>query len=103
MPSFSCISTGIPRPLFFTEITPSSRLTSTRSSFMFLSRCLLSAAFTRISSKILYRPGTKETLRFSMETVSELKAHICSVVISTEPMYVSGRFKMCSSWVSFWY
>ena len=40
------------------HFSPFSRSIQTLISFMFLSRCLLSAALTRISSKILYRPGT---------------------------------------------
>lgn len=94
---------GIPFPLLKTEICPDSRSTVTLISSMFLSFCLLSAAFTRISSKILYKPGTNETSRFSMRPVLLLNAHICFLSRSTEPMYVSGRLMMCSSCVSYRY
>ncbi|KAH0250444.1 hypothetical protein KCV00_g232, partial [Aureobasidium melanogenum] len=60
------MSGGIPRPLLRTEISPFSRSIQTLISFMFLSRCLLSAALTRISSKILYRPGVRRSRFFGI-------------------------------------
>eukprot|EP00962_Isochrysis_galbana_P036427 scaffold12591_cov102-Isochrysis_galbana.AAC.3 len=67
------------------------------------SRCLLSAALTRISSKILYRPGTYDTLRCRIRPASASKTHASAVTASMEPTYVSGRCRMCWCWVSFWY
>lgn len=69
---------------------------------MFLSLCLLSAALTKISSKILYKPGTKVTSLQFIPTSSSY-THINWVNGSTDPMYVSGRRRICSSWVFFWY
>jgi len=45
-------------PSFMTLIVPASASISTRILLMVASFCLLSAALTKISSKILYRPGT---------------------------------------------
>lgn len=71
--------------------------------FIDSSFCLLSAALTKISSKILYSPGTNLTLRSSISSRSELKTHMICSTCSTEPIYVSGLLTICSSCVSFWY
>ena len=57
-PSPLCISTGIPLPLLYTLTVPSSSSKSTRRASIVLSLTEWSHAFTRISSKILYNPGT---------------------------------------------
>ena len=36
-----------------------------------------------------------------MHSLAELYTHILSVVFSTEPIYVSGRFMMCSKCESY--
>ena len=56
-----------------------------------------------ISSKILYNPGTNDTLRWTNCFVPASNTHICCVCFSTDPMYVSGRSKMCSNCVFFVY
>ena len=57
-PCSACSTTGMPCPSFHTESEPASRSIVTLIVVIVGSRCLLSAAFTTISSKILYRPGT---------------------------------------------
>ena len=57
-PSTLCISTGMPAPSLYTRTLPATGSMSTRRQVMLASRCLLSAAFTKISSKILNKPGT---------------------------------------------
>ena len=97
-----CITTGMPWPLLYTESWFFSRLISMRSSVMLLSRCLLSAALTTISSKILYKPGTYEMLRLTILLLSASNTHMSVVTDSIEPTYVSGRCRMCWCCVSFW-
>ena len=129
-------------PLLHTEMTfaSGSMLTSRRS--MLASRCLLSAAFTRISSKILYSPGTckrvRPMLRNTTHSGRSRSTHVAdgsaldharSVIEHPHRLgdglnranwarnqsnvrpsttrsanrlgspYVSGRFRMCCSWV----
>mmetsp|Transcript_15614 Transcript_15614/g.27731 ORF Transcript_15614/g.27731 Transcript_15614/m.27731 type:complete len:208 (-) Transcript_15614:151-774(-) len=91
----------MPFPSFHTEISPVSLLIVILIVFMLGSRCLLSEAFTKISSKILYNPGTYVTVRNTILSFS--KTHIPSFSFSVEPMYVSGRSIMCSYCDFFWY
>lgn len=56
-----CSTTGIPFPLFQILITLFSRSIVTLIQGIFGFLCLLSAALTRISWKILYKPGTVVT------------------------------------------
>jgi len=70
---------------------------------------LLSAALTRISSKILKKPGTKVVFlmsascylsvayRLTIIFVASSYTHIIWVIASTDPMYESGRLRTCSS------
>lgn len=69
---------------------------------IFLSRCLLSAALTRISSKILYKPGTQVISLEIIFACSVSQTHICCLTNSTEPIQVSGRRSTCSKGVFFW-
>ena len=94
---------GIPLPLFQTRTKFSSGLMVTSIRFMVGSRCLLSAALTMISSKILYKPGTNEQFLLTNCFVCASNTHINWVCFSTEPMYVSGRNKICSNCVFFVY
>mmetsp|Transcript_14134 Transcript_14134/g.43686 ORF Transcript_14134/g.43686 Transcript_14134/m.43686 type:complete len:203 (+) Transcript_14134:3217-3825(+) len=93
----------MPLPSFATAMVPFSRLISTLMVVIVGSRCLLSAALTIISSKILKRPGTYVTGRRTMRLVDASRTHMGCVDCSMEPMYVSGRSRMCSSCVFFWY
>jgi hypothetical protein len=63
---------------------------------------LLSAALTRISSKILYRPGTYDTSRTASPVAPPSCAHSRAVWRSVDPTYVSGRSRICSNCVFFW-
>lgn len=65
------------------------------------SRTLLSAALTKISSKILYNPGAY--VMSCCTSCSPSWTHSLSSFLSVLPMYVSGRSKMCSSCDFFWY
>ena len=56
---------------------------------------LLSAALTRISSKILYRPGTHESLRRAIMDVASSNTHASCSMRCRVPTYVSGRARMC--------
>ena len=46
------------------------------------------------------RKRKRSTHRWVIILVSALNTHIIWVIASTEPMYVSGRFRTCSIWVS---
>lgn len=67
---------------------------------MSFSLTLLSAALTRISSTILKKPGTYLISRCTIRLFSESQVHIICVIVSTLPMYESGRLRICSSWES---
>ena len=72
-------------PLFHTETVLLAASIVTRSAFMDASRVLLSAALTRISSKILYRPGTNVTVRDTIFCVAGSSTHIACVCFCVEP------------------
>ena len=57
-PSTLCTSTGMPAPSLYTRTLPATGSMSTRTHVIVASRCLLSAALTKISSNILNKPGT---------------------------------------------
>jgi hypothetical protein len=118
-----CISTGIPLPLLYTEIWFFSRsmetlIVSMEGSLICVSDDGQGTHFVvrgvdQDLVKDLEKTGNERgvavvrsvrlpTHRKAIILVSESKTHICWVIASTEPMYVSGRFKTCSSWVS-WY
>ena len=101
-PSSLCISTGMPLPSLKTRTTPSAASMSTLSVTIVGSRTLLSVAFTRISSKILYRPGTKLIWRCTSLSMALSYTQARASVFSHDPTYVSGRSRMCSSCVFFW-
>ena len=68
-PSSSCIATGMPLPVLSTLILLRAWSISTASRSMArssVSRVLWSQAFTRTSSKILYRPGTYDRVRLAI-------------------------------------
>jgi len=85
----------MPLPLFSTEMVPVAASMSISNRSMLGSRCLLSAALTTISSNILYRPGVYVTSRCLIRLVVESKMNMGWVIDSVEPMYVSGRRRMC--------
>lgn len=59
--------------------------TRTLSLDMLSSRCLLSAALTMISSKILYRPGTYETWRLTIAHDTSSYTHMSWDTLSVDP------------------
>ena len=103
----ACRVTGSPRPLFRIEISGSlvvPPLMCTSILFIVASRCRLSAALTRISSNILHTPGTTSSSRRSIDgvpssTLPSSKTHVAVRVGATEPMYIPGRSRTCSSGV----
>mmetsp|Transcript_146245 Transcript_146245/g.364685 ORF Transcript_146245/g.364685 Transcript_146245/m.364685 type:complete len:221 (-) Transcript_146245:8-670(-) len=77
--------------------------TSTRIVSCVLLRTKLSAAFTKISSKILYSAGTYSSLRRTIRPSLASKTQWSCDCRSVDPTYESGRSRMCSNWVFFWY
>ena len=85
-PGPSYRSIGSPRPLLRTESAPAatSMLTSTRV-VPAGSRCRLSIALTRISSKILYSAGTNVASRRTMRPRARSSTHMWRVTGVIEP------------------
>ena len=99
--SFSCFVIGMPSPLFLIVIVPSTpNVTSIRETFLGCNVCW-SIAFTKISSKILTSPDAIVTCARSNR--SPFSFHVSTTSGTTDPMYESGRRKMCSTCVSFSY
>ena len=80
------MTTGMPLPLLRTDMVFALASTVTSSLSMSGSRCLLSAAFTTISSNILYSPGVYVTSRWRMRLSDASYTNIGCVTDSVEPM-----------------